>query len=397
MPDLEAVGDAVTGGMLGRTAEPRTGEVDGDHTHERNCLNCGCALTGDYCHCCGQRAHVHRTIGGFFHDLVHGAFHFEGKIWHTLPLLAWRPGELTRRYVDGQRARFVSPIALFLFSVFLMFAVFSLVGGPIVTGDGPETTAEERAEALAEFQRERGESLAELRDLQAERARVAAAGEATNDIDRDIRLQQSEIALEERLFRQTMNLISAEERRAEEQAAREAAGEPPAATEAGAESEEGEAVLIAGADSLNSWFNQAYQKAKKNPQLLIYKLQTAAYKFSWLLIPISVPFVWLLFLHRRRYRREFKAYDHTVFVTYSIAFMSLGLILLSLLRPLGLPTGLAVLLMMLVPPVHIYRQLKGAYRLSRFSALWRTIVLVIFATVALGIFGMTLLLLGVLG
>ena len=54
---------------------------------------------------------------------LHGVLHFEGKIWRTLPLLAWKPGELTRRYIDGERARFVSPIALFLFSVFLMFAV----------------------------------------------------------------------------------------------------------------------------------------------------------------------------------------------------------------------------------------------------------------------------------
>ena len=51
--------------------------------------------------------------------------HFDGKFWRTLPMLAWRPGELTRRYIDGERARFVSPMALFLFSVFLMFAVFS--------------------------------------------------------------------------------------------------------------------------------------------------------------------------------------------------------------------------------------------------------------------------------
>jgi hypothetical protein len=27
----------------------------------------------------------------FFHDLVHGVFHFEGKTWRTLPLLALRP------------------------------------------------------------------------------------------------------------------------------------------------------------------------------------------------------------------------------------------------------------------------------------------------------------------
>src|SRR5688572_184778 len=113
MDEIEAVGDAVTGGVIGRAVEPKAGEPGADgHTHETACLNCGTPLTGDFCHACGQRAHVHRTLRGFFHDLLHGALHFEGKIWTTLPLLAWKPGELTRRYIDGERAKFVSPVAL---------------------------------------------------------------------------------------------------------------------------------------------------------------------------------------------------------------------------------------------------------------------------------------------
>ena len=47
------------------------------------------------------------------------------------------------------------------------------------------------------------------------------------------------------------------------------------------------------------------------------KVQDAASKYSWLLIPMSVPFMWLLFPFRRRYN----TYDHTVFVTYSLSFM----------------------------------------------------------------------------
>src|SRR5436305_11805573 len=123
---LEAFGDALTGGVLGRAVEPRAGEAADGHTDERVCLNCGTALAGPYCAQCGQHAHVHRTLAAFFHDFAHGVLHFEGKIWRTLPLLAWKPGELTRRYIDGQRASFVSPIALFLFCVFLMFGVVGL-------------------------------------------------------------------------------------------------------------------------------------------------------------------------------------------------------------------------------------------------------------------------------
>ena len=144
------------------------------------------------------------------------------------------------------------------------------------------------------------------------------------------------------------------------------------------------------------WLDAAAGKAAQNPSLLLYKLQANAYKFSWALIPLSVPFVWLLFLHRRRYR-AFKAYDHVVFVTYSIAFMGLLLIALSLLRPLGVGGTLTGLAIAFVPPVHIYRQLRGAYRLSRFGAGWRTAALLVFAAVALTLFLLLLLAIGVLG
>jgi hypothetical protein len=39
-------------------------------------------------------------------------------------------------------------------------------------------------------------------------------------------------------------------------------------------------------------------RAKANPSLLAYRLQSNSYKYSWALIPISIPLVWLLFLHR---------------------------------------------------------------------------------------------------
>ena len=116
--DIEGIGAAVTAGLAGRAVEPRHGGGQAAHEGAR-CLNCGTSLAGSHCHHCGQRADVHRSFGAIGHDLVHAIFHFEGKIWHTLPLLAVRPGELTRRYIAGERARFVSPMALFLFSVFL--------------------------------------------------------------------------------------------------------------------------------------------------------------------------------------------------------------------------------------------------------------------------------------
>lgn len=394
---LDSVGEAVTGGLAARAVEPEAGEGEG--AGEGACLNCGVELAGPHCHQCGQAGHVHRTLTAFWHDLAHSVLHFDGKLWRTLPLLAWRPGELTRRYVAGQRASFVSPMALFLFSVFMMFAIFSTIGGPV--GSGSSVTAEqtpvrERDEVRREFARERAEALKQLTDLRAERTGLVAAGRPTADIDARIQRVEAELALKVRLFNRALRIIDADEKEQAEAANTDAEAVAGPVKRAAEQAEKDEFVLLSGAGPLNAWFNNAYKKAKTNPSLLVYKLQTNAYKFSWALIPISVPFLWLLFLHRSRYRR-YKAYDHTVFVTYSIAFMSLGLIALSFLRVLGVPAVFAVLAMTFVPPIHIYRQLRGAYALSRWSALWRTFVLINFAFIAASLFFTLLLALGVLG
>src|SRR5690242_3243252 len=180
--EFEAVGDAITGGVLGRAVEPRAGEAVEGHTHEAQCLNCGAQLSGPYCHQCGQHAHVHKTLTAFFHDLAHGVFHLEGKLWNTIPMLVWRPGELTRRYIDGQRASFVSPIALFLFCVFLTFAVMGLTGNMF----GSETSAEARKDMAADLQKDRTR-IAELEKQRAEAVKSGASTEAIDDQLNDLR------------------------------------------------------------------------------------------------------------------------------------------------------------------------------------------------------------------
>ena len=296
MSELEGIGEAATGAMLARTVEPRAGEAgaEGDgHTHERFCLNCETRLAGNYCHACGQKAHVHRTLTALWHDLAHSVMHFDGKLWRTLPLLAWRPGELTRRFIQGERARFVSPIALFLFSVFLMFAVFSTLGGPV----GRDGSVEEPLAAPQQRQQQQqalAEAQAEIRELEAERRQLLASGRPTAAVDREIAARRMAFDLSGRIVDRAT-----------------ATGEGANAT---IRTESGGNAELTLAPTGIGFIDAGIVKAQKNPELLGYKLQSNAYKFSWALIPISTPFVWLLFLHRRRYR-QFGAYDHAVFVT----------------------------------------------------------------------------------
>ncbi|MXO61047.1 DUF3667 domain-containing protein [Altererythrobacter salegens] len=369
----EAVGSMVEGGLLARAVEPQAGEGKDGHTHEGACLNCGTAMVGQHCHACGQRAHVHKTLGAFMHDLLHGVFHLEGKTWHTLPMLAWKPGELTRRYIDGQRAYFVSPMALFLFSVFLMFAVFQIAG--ISTPDDLNTPGQVVSE----------ETTDDLEGLRQARKAMGDDNPASPIIDTQIERLEKEAAGKD----------------AESSATVEDAAPAPAATTNKAAADDGKEVLASTSDGLArittdknptgiSVIDRLIEKWRHNPELMAYKLQANSYKFSWLLIPLSIPFVWLLFLWRRR----FGAYDHAVFVTYSLSFMTLLFVILTVLGQFGVSTALLVTVGTMVPIYHIYRQLKGAYGLSRFSALWRTSVLLVFIVVILALFLNVLLLLG---
>jgi hypothetical protein len=353
---VEAAGTIAEGALLGRAVEPAAGESDG-HTHETDCLNCGAQLDGPFCRMCGQRGHVHKTLAAFLHDLLHGVFHLEGKTWRTLPMLIRRPGELTRRYVAGERARFVSPMALFLFAVFLMFAVFQLVGLSPPSDFGDVNVNMRGTQDPAQIQKQ-------LDGLRQARGELADGNPAAPILDGQI------AAIERRMAN----------------AARVARGEP----EVLAQSEDGKSKITAQRTGW-AFLDHGIDKWRENPGLMAYKLQANSYKFSWLLIPLSVPFVWLIFAWRRR----LGPYDHAVFVTYSLCFMTLLFVAVAALGQVpAMPGWLLVVVTVLVPPVHIYKQLKGAYGLSRFSAAWRTMALLVFIAIILTLFVNLLLLLG---
>jgi hypothetical protein len=306
--DADAAADALTGAIVAGAVDAPAGApiaqpAAGGHAV---CPNCGATLSGAYCSTCGQPAHIHRSIVGLAHDILHSVFHFEGKFWRTLPELVVHPGRLTLRYVQGERAKFVSPVALYLFTVFLMYAVFSLTGAPLGGTDWREIAENARREA---------------------------------QIDAD----------------------------------KEAAA--PAAKE---ETDSRSARLV--------------KRLTENPELLSYKVKVNGYKYSWALIPLSLPFMWLLFVRRR----DVRLYDHAIFVTYSITFMMLLMTAVSLIGGLFLPSRYLSPIMQIGAVVHMYRHLRGAYGLSAGGALLRVLPLLVSAAIVLTIFVTLLVLFGAL-
>lgn len=361
---FEAAGDLATGGLIGRALEPEAGETaaHGAHAHG-NCLNCQTPLQGEFCHTCGQAAHIHKTLMSIVHDVLHGVFHFEGKIYRTIPMLFWKPGSLTRRYIDGERVRFVSPLALFLFSVFLMVATFETIGGPI----GNNSSSEKAGVKLtpAALTEELKQKQAEATKLEGERKALQRTADRTAAIDDRIDKLGDRI---DKLAEDIGGLKSAKSI---------TEGKLPGSEVKGAvdvDLPEANGTINTGIPSLD----QRIKYALKEPKLFFYKLQSNAYKFSWALVPISLPFIWILFF----WRRDVGPYDHAIFAIYSLSAMTLGVIGLTILNAIGIHPRVIATIFALGPPLHMYKQLRGTYRIGRFGALWRTFVLINSAAIA---------------
>lgn len=370
MGDLDAAGTAIEGAMLGAALEPATGNAGASATGE--CLNCGATLGGAYCAACGQKAHVHRTLSAIWHDILHSVLHFDGKMWRTLPMLLFKPGELTRRYVHGERAQFVSPMALFLFSIFLMFAVFSFTGGPFSNGADsvPEAVQRDFDAEAAKLDKEIRETELKIADPNVPQAAKLGLQAKLSDLKSD----RNGIA-----FAQTGKPLYPDSNIRN-------------STQSGAK-----VSVIEGSGTGIDWLDKAVRKGGEkmvaNPSLAFYKLQSNGYKFAWLLIPLSLPFVWLATLGVRGHH----FYDHAVFTTYSIAFMCLLFLTMAVLSKIGVSGNILGFAFVLIPPLHLYKQLRHAYSLSRPGALIRLIILSFFIWMVLILFAMILLFLGMLG
>jgi len=80
------------------------------------CPNCSILIDGRYCASCGQKCFESsdRRFGHLLSEFAHGLTDLDGRVWRSLLALLFRPGLLSLDYNEGRRARWLSPVTLFL-------------------------------------------------------------------------------------------------------------------------------------------------------------------------------------------------------------------------------------------------------------------------------------------
>jgi Protein of unknown function (DUF3667) len=112
------------------TVAQAAGVASGAHspTGTITCANCGARLTGKYCSECGQRHHDH-PVHDFWHftsEALEDLTHADSRLWQTLTALLFRPGLLTREFLEGRRVRYLPPVRLYLVVSLIFFIIVGL-------------------------------------------------------------------------------------------------------------------------------------------------------------------------------------------------------------------------------------------------------------------------------
>ena len=103
------------------------------HQDIETCKNCRATTQGKYCQNCGQATHLHvPSAREFLHEFIAHYVALEGKLWKSLGTLLFRPGLLTKEYIDGRRVRYIEPLRLYLTFSIIFFALFKFSGMELI-------------------------------------------------------------------------------------------------------------------------------------------------------------------------------------------------------------------------------------------------------------------------
>ncbi|NND44044.1 MAG: DUF3667 domain-containing protein [Xanthomonadales bacterium] len=126
------------------------------------CLNCGTPLKGPFCYYCGQPdRNFMRFFPALLRELLEDFLEFDSRFMRTMKPLLFRPGRLTRDYLDGRRYRYTPPLRLYLFSSIVFFVVAALM-----TSNAAQLTVESLSSNTGQMTEEQAaEARAALEDI----------------------------------------------------------------------------------------------------------------------------------------------------------------------------------------------------------------------------------------
>jgi len=333
------------------------------------CLNCShpLDLSDVYCSYCGQINSTKKlSLGDFFKEFFSSIVNYDSRLRYTLKDLLFKPGTITKNYVEGQRLKYANPFRFFLSVSILYFLLQSLIttfsgNNPFVNLNNNDPIAIEK-DSIITFN--------------------------------NLNIPNQEVVIQDSLDTKKENLISEADTLIKEKKALPFKPKEPKEITYYSEAEldsmsfsdrlgkrfslyrdfytEYDIANPARAlDSLkhknngfNRWLyskNSSIDRVKENPfGFANYMLGKVPF-FLFFFAPFFALFFWLIYS-----KKKYSYMEHLIFIFHIFGFVFLGMLILLLPDLLIGDEILTGIFLTIIGPIYFYKALRNFYRQNRF-------------------------------
>ncbi len=91
------------------------------------CANCGTKFDGKFCPQCGQSVTDYdKPFTFIIYTFMGDFFAFDTRFFHTISALLFKPGFLSKEYIEGRRVKYAPPFRSFIFVSFILFLLLQV-------------------------------------------------------------------------------------------------------------------------------------------------------------------------------------------------------------------------------------------------------------------------------
>lgn len=354
------------------------------------CLNCGhpLDLTDRYCAYCGQLNTTKRlTLIDFFNEFMLSVFTYDSRFRHTLKDILFKPGTITRYYVDGKRFHYANPFRFFLSAsifYFIILGAISLFNETDIDLSEGNIKVMNTDEAINSIDQALQDSIPEIQGLE-------NLTEMGLDVNKEIQkaVEEAKKNTEERKARQARNA------QIKDSLGYKYISQKDLDTLNGVDKLVKKIFLFrefykatdisntsAALDSLhydksrtNQWIyskNETLERVEKNPIRFINYLASKTPFFLFFFSPFFAFAFWLIYS-----KKKFNYMEHLVFIFHIFSWIFVVL-LICLIPDMLIPgdtNAIASVILTLLGPFYFYKALRNFYKQKRFITLIKFVFL----------------------
>jgi len=343
------------------------------------CLNCGhpLDLSDIYCSYCGQlNSKKQLSLNDFFGEFISSILTYDSRLRYTIKDILFKPGTISRNYVEGQRLKYANPFRFYLSVSIIYFIIQSLIGSitgsnNIVNFDGNNSNNKNTPENILSLNN---------KDYRIFKNDTLNFNQDTLFIGKDTLLLKSKPAIDFPIISEaeldTMDFGNKISSRFELYYDFYETTEIKDAS-----------VAIDSLKHNNTYFNkwlysrnQAIERIKENPYGFANYLLNKVPFFLFFFAPIFALFFWLIYS-----KKKYTYMEHLVFLFHIFGFVFLAMLIALIPDTIFGLDIFSSILFLLIGPFYFYKALRNFYKQNRFVTIIKYVFLNFIFTVSISI------------